>query len=128
MHDLQHTFKLAGDGYWGAEKGRVVTITGYEVARYTQEQIDDYVDWAKVGDIEHVSVMHNSTWDVYTDSAFVDAARTVTGIADLDFTEQGMQDDNVASMEVQLSHQEGVLKQHTLAPPNNHSIYQTKRG
>ena len=66
----------------------------------TQEQIDDYVDWAKVGDIEHVSVMHDSTWDVYTDSAFVDAARTVTGIADLDFTEQGMQDDNVASMEV----------------------------
>ena len=100
MHDLQHTFKLAGDGYWGAEKGRVVTITGYEVARYTQEQIDDYVDWAKVGDIEHVSVMHNSTWDVYTDSAFVDAARTVTGIADLDFTEQGMQEDKVASMEV----------------------------
>ena len=53
-----------------------------------------------MGDIEHVSVMHDSTWDVYTDSAFVDAARTVTGIADLDFTEQGMQDDNVASMEV----------------------------
>ena len=29
MHDLQHTFKLAGDGYWGAEKGRTVAITGY---------------------------------------------------------------------------------------------------
>ena len=115
MHDLQHTFKLAGDGYWGAEKGRTVTITGYEVARYTQEQIDDYVDWAKVGDIEHVSVMHDSTWDVYTDSAFVDAARTVTGIADLDFTEQGMQDDNVASMEVQLS-LGGCVKTTHLAP------------
>ena len=100
MQNLQHTFKLAGDGYWGAEKGRTVTITGYNIERYTQEEIDDDVDWAVAGDIRHVSVQHTSTWDVYTDSAFVDAARKVTGIDDLDFTEQGMQDDNNASMEV----------------------------
>ena len=100
MQNLQHTFKLAGDGYWGAEKGRTVTITGYNIERYTQEEIDDDVDWAVAGDIRHVSVQHTSTWDVYTDSAFVDAARKVTGIDDLDFTEQGMQDDNYASMEV----------------------------
>ena len=101
MQDLQHTFKLAGDGYWGAEKGRTVTITGYEITRYTQAEIDeDNIDWAVAGDIQHVSVMHNSTWDVYTDSAFVEAARTVTGIADLGFTEQGMQQNNIASMEV----------------------------
>ena len=101
MQNLQHTFKLAGDGYWGAEKGRTVTITGYSIERYTQADIeDDGVDWAVAGDIRHVSVAHTSTWDVYTDSAFVQAARTVTGIADLDFTEQGMQDDNYASMEV----------------------------
>jgi len=100
MQDLQHTFKLAGDGYWGAEAGRTVTIIGYNIERYTQEEIDDDVDWAVAGDIRHVSVQHTSTWDVYTDSAFVDAARKVTGIDDLDFTEQGMQDDNNASMEV----------------------------
>ena len=101
MQNLQHTFTLAGDGYWGAEKGRTVTITGYSIERYTQADIDeDGVDWADAGDIRHVSVQHTSTWDVYTDSAFVQAARTVTGIADLDFTEQGMQDDNYASMEV----------------------------
>ena len=50
--------------------------------------------------IGHVTVEHDSNWDVYTDSAFVEAARKFTGIADLDFTEQGMQNDNKASMGV----------------------------
>ena len=94
-----HTFKLAGDGYWGAEAGRTVTLLGYDVERYTAEDAAEY-DWCEEGDIRHVSVTHTSTWDVYTDSAFVDAARLFTGIADLDFTEQGMQEDGIASMEV----------------------------
>ena len=78
------TFKLAGDGLWGAEAGRTVTISGFtgpsEYGEYTVE--------------------HDSTWDVYTDSAFVEAAQKFTGVAGLDFTEQGMQDDRLASMEV----------------------------
>ena len=94
------TFTLAGDGYWDAEAGRTVTLTGYTVRRYTAEDIADGVDWAAEGDIAHVTVEHDSTWDVYTDSAFVAAAQQYTGIADLNFTEQGMQDDNYASMEV----------------------------
>lgn len=94
------TFTLEGDGFWGAEAGRVVTITGYTVERYTAEDIADWADFAKEGDIQHVSVEHDSTWDVYTDTGFRDAAREVTGIADLSFTEQGMQDDGYASMEV----------------------------
>jgi hypothetical protein len=92
------TFTLAGDGYWGAEAGRTVTITGYTVSRYTKE---DAEDWGVTeGDIQHVSVEHDSTWDVYTDSAFERAAQQFTGIEGLMFTEQGMQDDGVASMEV----------------------------
>lgn len=94
------TFELAGDGLWGAEAGRKVTITGYDVQRYTAEDEENYGDWCKEGAIQHVSVEHDSTWDVYTDSAFVAAAREVTGIAGLDFTEQGMQDNGLASMEV----------------------------
>ena len=94
------TFTLAGDGFWGAEAGREVTITGFEVQRYTAEQAADYGDWCVEGEIAHVSVEHDSTWDVYTDTGFRDAAREVTGIADLSFTEQGMQDDGYASMEV----------------------------
>lgn len=94
------TFKLAGDGYWDAEAGRTVTISGYTVQRYTAEDIADGVDWAAEGDIAHVSVSHDSTWDVYSDSAFKRAAQKFTGIADLGFTEQGMQQDGCASMEV----------------------------
>jgi hypothetical protein len=78
------TFKLAGDGLWGAEAGRTVTISSFT----GPDEFDGY------------TVEHTSTWDVYTDSAFVAAAREFTGIADLDFTEQGMQQDGVASMEV----------------------------
>ena len=94
------TFKLAGDGLWGAEAGRTVTLTGFDVRRYTAEDVAECGDWCVEGEIAHVAVTHDSTWDVYTDSAFVAAAQKFTGIADLDFTEQGMQDDGYASMEV----------------------------
>ena len=96
--NLSHSFELAGDGYWGAEAGRSVTITGFEVQYYDADEAEDY--GVEEGGISHVTVNHDSTWDVYTDSAFVAAAQHVTGIADLDFTEQGMQEDNHASMEV----------------------------
>jgi hypothetical protein len=83
---------------WGCDE-RTVTITGFTVTRYTAEDAAEY-DWCEAGDIMHVSVMHDSTWDVYTDTGFREAARFVTGIADLCFTEQGMQEDGIASMEV----------------------------
>lgn len=94
------TFTLNGDGFWGAEKGRSVTINSFNIDYY----LDD--DYNQVGAdhpgamIGHVTVDHDSTWDVYTDSAFEKAAREFTGIVDLGFTEQGMQNDFKASMEV----------------------------
>jgi len=94
------TFTTKGDGYWNCEAGRTVTITGYDIQRYTAEQARKYGDWCVEGAIAHVSVQHDSTWDVYTDTGFRDAARAVTGIKDLDFTEQGMQENGSASMEV----------------------------
>jgi hypothetical protein len=100
MQKANYTFTTHGDGLWGCEEGRKITISGFTVQRYTAEDIADGADWAVEGDIAHVSVEHDSTWDVYTDTGFREAARFVTGIADLDFTEQGMQDDNYASMEV----------------------------
>ena len=94
------TFKLAGDGLWGAEAGREVTLTGFDVQYMnseTYEPCDEGDDHAVIG---HVTVDHDSTWDVYTDSAFREAAANYTNIMGLDFTEQGMQNDNQASMEV----------------------------
>ena len=94
------TFKLAGDGLWGAEAGREVTLTGFDVQYMnsnTYEPCEEGDDHAVIG---HVTVEHDSTWDVYTDSAFREAAANYTNIMGLDFTEQGMQNDNQASMEV----------------------------
>jgi hypothetical protein len=94
------TFKLAGDGYWGAEAGREVTLTDFTV-EYMDPKTYDVVDEGTPGAvIGHVSVFHNSTWDVYTDSAFSEAAANFTNIMGLGFTEQGMQEDGIASMEV----------------------------
>ena len=94
------TFKLAGDGYWGAEAGRSVTLTGFTVEYMnsdTYEPCNEGDDGAVIG---HVTVEHDSTWDVYTDSAFAEAAANFTNIMGLGFTEQGMQEDGLASMEV----------------------------
>ena len=86
---VEGTVALAGDSIWGDTAGRVVTVDGITV---TEEQYDD-------GDkYMHVTVTHNSTWDIYTDTAFSAAISTALGI-DCDFTEQGMQEDGHASME-----------------------------
>lgn len=92
------TFTTTGDGFWDCEAGRTVTITGFNVQRYTAEEAREWD--VEEGAIAHVTVAHDSTWDVYTDTGFRDAAREVTGIKDLEFTEQGMQDNGLASMEV----------------------------
>jgi hypothetical protein len=76
---------LAGDSIWGYKGAQTVTVT--DISVYTDE--DDYTS---------VSVEHNTTWDVYTDTGFEAAISEVLGY-DVQFTEQGMQEDGVASME-----------------------------
>jgi len=97
---MQYTFETLGDGHWGCEAGRAVTITGFSVDYYFDEDYNEVPADHPEAQIGHVTVLHDSDWDVYTDSAFVEAARLVTGILDLDFTEQGMQEPGMASMEV----------------------------
>ena len=94
------TFQLAGDGLWGAEAGRTVTLTGFEVTYVNADTYEPTTEGAEGAVIGHVTVEHDSTWDVYTDSAFAEAAANYTNIMGLDFTEQGMQNDQLASMEV----------------------------
>ena len=79
----------AGDGLWGCEAGRDIKVTGISV---TTSACDDGVAVA-------ISVAHDSAWDVYTDSAFAAAISAALGV-DVQFTEQGMQDDELASMEL----------------------------
>jgi hypothetical protein len=55
----------------------------------------------------HITVCYNvdgdaeyeDSWRLYTDSGFTDAISTLLG-TDVSFTEQGMQDDGYASMEL----------------------------
>ena len=91
------------------------TFTGYDVegsAVLAQDSIWEY-DYAKHGDtvrVTHIGVTeyddgersiyvtHEAGWRIYTDTGFEQAISEVLGF-DVTFTEQGMQDDELASME-----------------------------
>ena len=79
------TVTLAGDSIWGYEGPQTVTVS--DISVYTDE--DDY---------KSISVEHDTTWDIYTDSGFESAISEKLGYAVM-FTEQGMQEDGIASME-----------------------------
>ena len=80
-------FKVKCDGtsLWGHTAGRVVHVTGATVIR-------------EEGQVRHVSVEHDSDWDIYTDTAFEQAISAALGF-EVHFTEQGMQENGYASME-----------------------------
>lgn len=78
----------AGDGLWGCEANRKINVSGITIVNNVYD-----------GEIyTQVNVAHDTTWDIYTDSAFEEAISDAVGFA-VSFTEQGMQDDNFASME-----------------------------
>lgn len=87
-YDVEGTVQLAGDSIWGDTAGRAVNVTGISI---TQERDDE--DFYTV-----INVTHDSTWDIYTDTAFEAAVSTALGF-DVAFTEQGMQEDGNASLE-----------------------------
>ena len=78
----------AGDSIWGDTEGRQVRVTGINIIT---NAYDDNVNVM-------VNVTHDSTWDIYTDSGFEEAISKAVGF-DVTFTEQGMQEDEFASME-----------------------------
>jgi hypothetical protein len=90
-YECDFIVETAGDGLWGCEAGRKVNVRGVTVIEedFEGDGVDIYTS---------VNVEHDSTWDIYTDSGFEDAISEAVGFA-VRFTEQGMQEDNVASME-----------------------------
>jgi hypothetical protein len=90
FYGVEGTVALAGDSIWGDTSGRVVTVSGITLTEEVYDDGDTYT---------HVTVEHDSTWDIYTDTAFTKAISEAMQM-DIDFTEQGMQDDGLASMEV----------------------------
>ena len=90
--------ELAGDSIWDKEgenpaKVMVMSITienPYDEGGYMDDEEDD--------GYRSVRVEHNGPWSIYTDSGFSKAISEIVGFG-VDFTEQGMQEDGMASME-----------------------------
>jgi len=79
------TVTLAGDSIWEYEGPQTVTVS--DIAVHEDE------------DYKMIDVAHDATWEIYTDSGFEAAISAALGY-DVQFTEQGMQQDGLASMEV----------------------------
>lgn len=88
-YECDFVVETAGDGLWGCEAGRKVHVTGITVIEHTWEDGDKWTQ---------VNVAHDTTWDIYTDTGFESAISEAVGFT-VGFTEQGMQEDEYASME-----------------------------
>jgi hypothetical protein len=92
--------QLAGDSIWDCEL-QTVTITGIHISETFDE--DDGDVYAHIGVTYEVDGVDGAdvegSWRLYTDNGFSDAVSELLG-TDVDFTEQGMQDDGYASMEL----------------------------
>jgi hypothetical protein len=95
-YDCNVEVQLAGDSIWDCEI-EAVTITSIHI----HETFDD--EDSSI----HITVCYNvdgdeeyeDSWRLYTDSGFSDAISALLG-TDVMFTEQGMQEDGCASMEL----------------------------
>jgi hypothetical protein len=78
---------LAGDSVWDKDgtNPESVTVTDYTF----NEDEEGYVS---------VTVMHNGPWTIYTDTGFEQAISNMLGM-DVEFSEQGMQEDGAAHLE-----------------------------
>jgi hypothetical protein len=84
--------QLAGDSIWDCEI-ETVTIKSIHIAE---------TDWGDGDTSIHIAVVHTGkegSWQIYTDSGFEAAVSELLG-TDVSYTEQGMQDDGYASMEL----------------------------
>jgi hypothetical protein len=89
-YDVEGTATLALDSIWDYDGKVDVDVTGIQVyTHFDDDGNDSNVD---------VNVTHNADWNIYTDSGFERAISNLLGF-DVQFTEQGMQDDGYASME-----------------------------
>ena len=95
-YDCNVEVQLAGDSIWDCEL-EAVTVTSIHISE---------TFWDDTSTI-HIAVCYNvngddeyeGSWRLYTDSGFEAAISALLG-TDVMFTEQGMQDDGYASMEL----------------------------
>jgi hypothetical protein len=86
-YTVQGSVALALDSIWDYDGKVDVNVTNIQVYKHTDS--DCNLD---------VNVTHDAAWNIYTDSGFEYAISKLLGF-DVMFTEQGMQDNGLASME-----------------------------
>ena len=89
---------LAGDSLWDCTL-EAVTITGVYIAETFDEEDGDIYTHIAVAYTVDGNEDYEGSWRLYTDSGFADAVSKLL-LTDVIFTEQGMQEDNYASMEL----------------------------
>ena len=77
-----------GTSIWSDTNNKQVHVTGICIIHNAYED----------GFCTMVNVTHNANWEIYTDKGFERAISEAVGFV-VGFTEQGMQEDNYASME-----------------------------
>ena len=89
-YDVEGFATLDGSSIWDYDydkHGYEVKVTHIGVTEYDEE-----------GYNKSIYVTHDKGWEIYTDRGFEQSISSVLGF-DVTFTEQGMQDDELASME-----------------------------
>ena len=89
--DMEVVVACDGTSRWGDTTGRKVVVTGIVVG-HNIWYLDD-------PEYKQISVIHNSGWDIYRDAGFEQGISDILGYQ-VRFTEQGMQQNGLASMEV----------------------------
>jgi hypothetical protein len=86
--DCDFKAKCDGSSIWDDTTDKEVHVTGISVTHNTYDETFS----------TSVYVQHDSNWEIYTDRGFEAAISNALGF-EVQFTEQGMQEDNLASME-----------------------------
>jgi hypothetical protein len=98
-YDCNVLVQLAGDSIWDCEL-EAVTVTSIHIHETFYEDGDSSIHIAVCYDVDGVSGEEvEGSWRMYTDSGFEEAVSALLGTS-VTFTEQGMQDDGYASMEL----------------------------
>lgn len=86
--DCDFIAECDGTSIWSDTDNKQVHVTGICIIHNAYE--DTFVT--------QVNVTHDANWQIYTDRGFEQAISDALGF-DVSFTEQGMQEDNFASLE-----------------------------
>ena len=90
--------ELAGDSIWDRDGSNPKSVKVSKVTIENPYEPGGYMDDDEDDGYRKVTVEHDGPWTIYTDSGFEAAISKMVGFK-VTFTEQGMQEDGMASME-----------------------------